>query len=191
MARALEVLFSLGALDAGCRLTKPVGQGVWVMRRDSTADGRGARGGTLENAKRKFAVLEGDQLPVVSCRGNTLNLRKAIVSGFFAQAGKLQADGTYTTLKGSASMSIHPSSVLFRAAPPWVVYHDLLYTTKHFMRDVTPIEPEWLPEMAPQFYEYEQRTLVRNDAYINAPDRPLPKSGTAGVLKGPARPAGY
>lgn len=46
-------------------------------------------------------------------------------------------------------VSIHPSSVCFKLAPPdWIVYHETLVTTKRFVREVSVIRAEWLAELA-------------------------------------------
>ena len=49
-------------------------------------------------------------------------------------------------------VAVHPSSVLFSRRCSCVVFNELLYTTKLYMRDLTQIDPEWLPEVAPHFY---------------------------------------
>jgi pre-mRNA-splicing factor ATP-dependent RNA helicase DHX16 len=36
--------------------------------------------------------------------------------------------------------------------PRWVVYQELVLTSKEFMRTVSEIKPEWLVEIAPHFY---------------------------------------
>lgn len=36
--------------------------------------------------------------------------------------------------------------------PRWVVYHELVLTSKEFMRTVSEIKPTWLYEVAPHFY---------------------------------------
>ena len=33
-------------------------------------------------------------------------------------------------------MFIHPSSAIFQHQPQWVVYHELVLTTKEYMREV-------------------------------------------------------
>jgi len=43
---------------------------------------------------------------------------------------------------------MHPNSVLFRRTPSWVVFTEVVETTKAFIRDVTVIEPQWLTELA-------------------------------------------
>ncbi|RDX81849.1 Pre-mRNA-splicing factor ATP-dependent RNA helicase DEAH1, partial [Mucuna pruriens] len=37
--------------------------------------------------------------------------------------------------------------------PRWVVYHELVLTTKEYMRQVSEIKPEWLVEIAPHYYQ--------------------------------------
>ncbi len=48
---------------------------------------------------------------------------------------------------------IHPSSALFNRPPEWLVYHELLLTTREYCHTVTAIEPKWLVEVAPQFFK--------------------------------------
>jgi len=37
--------------------------------------------------------------------------------------------------------------------PRWVLYHELVETTKEYMRQVTELKPEWLLEIAPHYYQ--------------------------------------
>ncbi|KAL8466472.1 hypothetical protein ACS0TY_035525 [Phlomoides rotata] len=46
----------------------------------------------------------------------------------------------------------HPISGLAQVLPRWVIYHELVLTTKEYMRQVTQLKPEWLLEIAPHFY---------------------------------------
>jgi pre-mRNA-splicing factor ATP-dependent RNA helicase DHX16 len=36
--------------------------------------------------------------------------------------------------------------------PRWLIYHELVMTTKEFMRTVSEIKPQWLIEIAPHYY---------------------------------------
>ncbi len=57
-------------------------------------------------------------------------------------------------VKDSQVVIIHPSSVLnFR--PEFVLYNDLVLTKKNYMRTVMSIKPEWLFEIAPQYFRPE------------------------------------
>lgn len=50
-------------------------------------------------------------------------------------------------------MYIHPSSALFNRNPEWLVYHELILTTREYCHNVTAVEPKWLVEVAPQFFK--------------------------------------
>lgn len=81
------------------------------------------------------------------------NVRKAMTSGFFYNTAKLQKSGNYKTLKNSHTVHCHPSSSMFEALPKWVIYHELVLTTKEYMRSVIELDPKWLLEIAPHYYK--------------------------------------
>jgi len=93
-------------------------------------------------------------LSVVASDGDTEKIRKCIVSGFFANAAQVQANGSYRTVRGGTVLDIHPTSVLFKYPPEWVVFHEVLQTSKTFMRDVIAIDPAWLYTLAPHYYRH-------------------------------------
>jgi len=80
---------------------------------------------------------------------------KAISAGYFYNTAKLSKSGDYKTIKQQHTVYIHPSSVLAREEDPprWLVYHELAFTTKEYMRMVAPIKGEWLIEIAPHYYQ--------------------------------------
>jgi len=80
-------------------------------------------------------------------------IRKSILSGFFPNSAKLQKDGTYRRFKHLQTVHIHPSSGMAEVIPRLVLYHELVLTTKEYMRQVTEIKPEWLLEIAPHCYD--------------------------------------
>ena len=98
-----------------------------------------------------------DRVEVVSstCGANdTIPIQKAITAGFFPNAARLQKSGdAYRTVKNSQTVHIHPSSCIFDVNPKWVLYYELVLTSKEFMRNVMPIQPEWLVEVAPHYHK--------------------------------------
>ncbi|CAB4054170.1 DHX8 [Lepeophtheirus salmonis] len=68
----------------------------------------------------------------------------------------------YRTLVDSQIVAIHPSSSLFHRQPEWVVYHEVVQTTKEYMREVTAIDPKWLVEYAPAFFRFSDPTRLSN-----------------------------
>ena len=83
-----------------------------------------------------------------------LNIRKALVSGFFMQVAHLERNGSYLTVKDNQAVSLHPSTVLDHK-PDWVLYNEFVLTSKNYIRTVTEIKPEWLLRIAPQYYNLE------------------------------------
>jgi pre-mRNA-splicing factor ATP-dependent RNA helicase DHX16 len=82
-------------------------------------------------------------------------LGKAVTSGYFYNVAKLTGNSEYKTVKNQHSVYLHPSSVLIKDQEPprWLVYFELTFTTKEYMRTVMPIKAEWLMEIAPHFYK--------------------------------------
>eukprot|EP00913_Durusdinium_trenchii_P020973 g19708.t1 len=83
--------------------------------------------------------------------------RKSILSGFFYNTARLRKDGSYVTVKHPHTVEIHPTSSLFGQQPRLVCYHELVLTTKEFMRGCIEVKPEWLLEVAPHFYQSKER----------------------------------
>jgi pre-mRNA-splicing factor ATP-dependent RNA helicase DHX16 len=65
-------------------------------------------------------------------------VRKSIAAGYFYHCARLQKDGSYRTVKNPTAVSIHPGSSLSKEVlPRWVIYHELVLTSKEFMRTVS------------------------------------------------------
>jgi ATP-dependent RNA helicase DHX8/PRP22 len=98
-------------------------------------------------------IMDRYKLEMVSAGRNYTKVRKAIASGFFTHAAKKDPQEGYKTLVEGQPVYIHPSSALFNKNPEWVIYHQLVLTTKEYMRGCMTIEPKWLVELAPKFYQ--------------------------------------
>ncbi|KAL7595918.1 hypothetical protein Lser_V15G30978 [Lactuca serriola] len=169
MVRCLEVLYSLGILDDDAKLTSPVGFQVTELPLDPMVSKMIIASYKLECLEEiiTIATILSVQSIWISVKGHreldeaklrfaaSEVLRKAVTTGFFANACRLEAyshNGTYKTLRGSQEFYIHLSSVLFRVNPKWVIYHSLVSTDRQYMRNVISIDPSWLREAAPHFY---------------------------------------
>nr|CAD7395581.1 unnamed protein product [Timema cristinae] len=98
-------------------------------------------------------LMQRVEIELVSNPTETVNIRKAITAGYFYHVARLSKDGHYRTVKHQQSVTIHPNSCLFEELPRWLLYHELVFTTKEFMRQVTEIESKWLLEAAPHYYK--------------------------------------
>ncbi|KAK5114848.1 hypothetical protein LTR62_002005 [Meristemomyces frigidus] len=244
LTRALELLYTLGALDDYAKLTQPLGNRMAELALEpmlakcllcatdfgclsemlSIAAMTTLQGNVWfthdskkqeETAKRKFAVEEGDHLTLLNvyesfvtkgkkdakwCQQHYLNfksmsravsirnqlrrylerfgiavsetlntsqdvlkaggmpmherLRRCLTSGYFAQAARMQADGTFRLVNDATTvLHAHPSSLMFNRKAEWVIFTEVMgMGEKTFVRDVTKIERGWLVEYAPSYY---------------------------------------
>jgi ATP-dependent RNA helicase DHX8/PRP22 len=101
-------------------------------------------------------IMERCRHPVVSCGRETEKVRRALCAGFFRNTARRDAgagSGCYKTLVESTAVYLHPSSALFGKSAEWVVYHELVLTTREYMHWATSIEPKWLIEEVPTFFK--------------------------------------
>lgn len=112
---------------------------------------------SADNVRQQLSrLMDKFNLPKVSTPFNSrlyyINIRKALVSGFYMQVAYLLPKGFYLTMKDNQEVQIHPSTCL-EQKPQWVVYNEFVFTSKSYIRTVTEIKPEWLLEIAPHYYE--------------------------------------
>ncbi|GKZ82969.1 hypothetical protein AnigIFM56816_007795 [Aspergillus niger] len=95
------------------------------------------------------------EVSVSTCGSNNMQpIQKAITAGFFPNAARLQRGGdSYRTVKNGQTVYLHPSSTLFEVNPRWVIYFELVLTSKEYMRSNMPLQAEWLVEVAPHYYK--------------------------------------
>jgi ATP-dependent RNA helicase DHX8/PRP22 len=103
--------------------------------------------------KQLLGIMDRYKHEILSAGRDYNIVRKAICSGFFRNAAKKDPQEGYKTLVEGTPVYIHPSSALFNRNPEWVVYHELVLTTREYCHNVTAVEPKWLVEVAPQFFK--------------------------------------
>lgn len=103
--------------------------------------------------KQMMGIMDRHKLDVVTAGRNTAKVQKAICSGYFRHAAKRDPQDGYRTLVDQQQVFIHPSSAMFNRQPDWCIYHELVLTSKEYMREVTAIDPKWLVEFAPRFFK--------------------------------------
>jgi len=104
-------------------------------------------------------IMEKSELDLMSTpfedKNYYTNIRRALVAGFFMQVAKKDPSGkTYKTVKDDQSVLLHPSTVL-GVDSEWVVYNEFVLTTKNYVRTVTSVKPEWLLDIAPNYYDLD------------------------------------
>lgn len=78
-------------------------------------------------------------------------IKKCLITGNYMQVAHLQRSGNYMVVKDNQVVLIHPSSVI-DYKPPFVIYQEIVLTTKNYIRGVTSVRGEWLLQMAPDYF---------------------------------------
>uniref|UniRef100_A0A8B9HG06 RNA helicase n=1 Tax=Astyanax mexicanus TaxID=7994 RepID=A0A8B9HG06_ASTMX len=100
-------------------------------------------------------LMERIEVEVCSANGDSTPIRKSITAGYFYHTARLSKGG-YKTVKHQQTVYVHPNSSLFEEQPRWLIYHELVFTTKEFMRQVIEIDSAWLLEVAPHYYKSKE-----------------------------------
>lgn len=99
------------------------------------------------------SIMRKHRHSIISCGSALDNVRKAFCAGFFKSSAKRDPTEGYKTLSDQIPVVIHPSSALYGKTPEYVIYHNLLLTTKEYMNCVSVIDPKWLLELAPTYFK--------------------------------------
>lgn len=82
-------------------------------------------------------------------------IQRAIFSGFFLNLARLSKTGAnYVLVKRKQPVHIHPSSLLFKKRPPpkLVLYHELVLTSREYMRNCVQMDESLINELAAHYY---------------------------------------
>lgn len=149
--------------DALCRFTQPEGDHLTLLAvykaweraqfsnpwcHDNFIQSRSMRRGQ-DIRKQLMGIMDRYRMDIVSCGSDSYLIRQAITSGFFKHAAKRDPTEGYKTLAdggcGGAGacvgdgadqrVYIHPSSALFMKSAEYVIYHELVLTSKEYMRN--------------------------------------------------------
>jgi pre-mRNA-splicing factor ATP-dependent RNA helicase DHX38/PRP16 len=108
-------------------------------------------------------IMKSQKLPHISCGSGWDIVRKAICSAYFYQAAQIKGIGEYVNARTGMPCHLHPTSSLFGLGftPDYIIYHDLVMTTKEYMQQVTAVEAEWLAELGPMFFSVKESVETR------------------------------
>ncbi|KAG7471288.1 hypothetical protein MATL_G00122690 [Megalops atlanticus] len=108
--------------------------------------------------------------PVEKFDGSRSELfRRCLCAGYFANVARRSVGRTFCTMDGHGSVvHIHPSSALFdqEAQLDWIIFHDVLVTSRVYVRTVCPIRYEWVKDLLPKLHEvdvYELSSVAREE----------------------------
>lgn len=111
--------------------------------------------------------LSKDSVPKRNTDSTKINskdlLRRVLCSGYFCNVARKSSSGnSFRTMDGHGTqVYIHPSSTLFGCEDQleWIIFHDIIWTSKIFVRTVCPIRYEWVGELLPRLHEVDSYSL--------------------------------
>ncbi|AET39119.1 DEAH-box RNA helicase PRP16 Ecym_4037 [Eremothecium cymbalariae DBVPG len=111
------------------------------------------------------SVMKKERVPIISSGADWDIIRKCICAGYTSQAARKSGLSQYNHLKNAMELKLHPTSSLFASGdpPPYVVYHELLVTSKEYINVVTAVDPFWLMEYGGIFYNI--RRVSKQEVY--------------------------
>jgi len=88
-------------------------------------------------------------------------VRKAITAGYFHQAARVKGIGEFVNIRSGLPTHLHPTSALYGLGytPTYVIYHELILTSKEYMTQVTAIDAHWLAELGSVFYSVKEKNF--------------------------------
>jgi pre-mRNA-splicing factor ATP-dependent RNA helicase DHX38/PRP16 len=115
-----------------------------------------------------YDIMSKQKMSLVSCGTDWDVIRKCICSGYYHQAAKVKGIGEYINLRTSVTIQLHPTSALYGLGylPDYVVYHELILTSKEYMSCVTSVDPHWLADMGAVFYSIKEKGYSARDKRI-------------------------
>ncbi|EON62114.1 adenosinetriphosphatase [Coniosporium apollinis CBS 100218] len=113
-------------------------------------------------------IMKKHKMALTSCGTDWDIIRKCICSGYYHQAAKRKGLGEYINLRTSVTVQLHPTSALYGSPdiPDYVIYHELVQTSKEFMRNVTAVDPHWLAELGGVFYSVKEKGYSARDKRV-------------------------
>uniref|UniRef100_A0A8D3DHP0 Pre-mRNA-splicing factor ATP-dependent RNA helicase PRP16 n=1 Tax=Scophthalmus maximus TaxID=52904 RepID=A0A8D3DHP0_SCOMX len=110
-------------------------------------------------------IMVQQRMNLISCGSDWDIIRKCICAAYFHQAAKLKGIGEYVNVRTGMPCHLHPTSSLFGMGytPDYIIYHELVMTTKEYMQCVTAVDGEWLAELGPMFYSIKHAGKSRQE----------------------------
>ncbi|PNS20896.1 hypothetical protein CAC42_2827 [Sphaceloma murrayae] len=104
-------------------------------------------------------IMASMKMELISAGYDTEIIRQCVCSGYYHQAAKRKGLGEYVNLRTSVAIQLHPTSSLFNSGDPpdYVVYHELILTSKEYMSCVTAVDPHWLADLGGVFYSVKEK----------------------------------
>ncbi|KAL4254518.1 RNA helicase [Abortiporus biennis] len=106
-------------------------------------------------------IMKFQKMDIISAGTDFDVIRKAITAGYFHQAARVKGIGEYVNIRTGLPTHLHPTSALYGLGytPSYVIYHELILTSKEYMTQVTAVDPYWLAELGSVFYSVKEKNF--------------------------------
>jgi pre-mRNA-splicing factor ATP-dependent RNA helicase DHX38/PRP16 len=108
-------------------------------------------------------IMKSSRIAHITCGTTWDTVRRCICSAYFHRSARVKGIGEYINARTGVPCHLHPTSALYGMGftPDYIVYHDLVLTTKEYMQTVTAVDPTWLAELGPMFFSVKVSAHVR------------------------------
>jgi len=114
----------------------------------------------LEIRKQIVSLMDRYKYDLITCGRDYNRIRKAICAGYFRNACRKDPSEGYRIIVDNQQVFMHPSCSVYQRSPQWVIYHEIVLTTREYMRGICTIEPQWLPEIAPRLFNLADQNKI-------------------------------
>ncbi|KAL1940616.1 hypothetical protein VTO73DRAFT_8051 [Trametes versicolor] len=106
-------------------------------------------------------IMKFQKMEIISAGTDFDLIRKAITAGYFHQAARVKGIGEFVNIRTGLPTHLHPTSALYGLGytPTYVVYHELILTSKEYMTQVTAVDAYWLAELGSVFYSVKEKNF--------------------------------
>ncbi|KAH9836800.1 P-loop containing nucleoside triphosphate hydrolase protein [Rhodofomes roseus] len=106
-------------------------------------------------------IMKFQKMEIISAGTDFDVIRKAITAGYFHQAARVKGIGEYVNIRTGLPTHLHPTSALYGLGftPTYVIYHELILTSKEYMTQVTAVDAYWLAELGSVFYSVKEKNF--------------------------------
>lgn len=119
----------------------------------------------IQLSRNKLLTPKGLDLSICKPYDLKQNICKAFTAGYFFQLAKRRSTYIYAKLNSSGEhkdVYLHPSGSLFRQKPlpDFIIFHEVMETTKAYMIGAMVTKTEWIKEYSPDFFKKIENNYI-------------------------------
>ena len=121
----------------------------------------------FKNILEQFTHIFGTRLKhEIKSTDNAEDIQKCLLSVLFRNLCEHKGKGKYLSLSYGRIFFIHPTSCCFLRNPDFLIFSNLVITTKPYMKLVTPIKKEWIECYTELIEKYKSNSIFTMDVLV-------------------------